>query len=89
MRKGVSKYKVPYPRRRAEYSLQFYFDDAGTLNMTETSQGGKDFGGHHSCDFYIFGKAIADSNLLSNEEKIVFRDFCKGFMNNTYKLKEI
>ena len=88
MKKGKNKYKIPYPRKRANYSLQFYFDDIGTLNMTETCQGGEDFKKHFATDFYIFGRAIANSKLLSNEEKVTFRDFCKGFMNNTNKFKD-
>jgi hypothetical protein len=68
---------VKFPIRKAIYSIQFYRDKQGTLNMLETCQGGKldDW-----LSMGIFGDHIAKSKLLNKKEKKAFAVFCKGFL---------
>lgn len=69
---------MKYPKRKAIYSIQFYKNKQGTLNMLETCQGGR-LDDWLSMD--LFGDYIAESKLLNKKEKNSFAIFCKAFID--------
>lgn len=81
----MSKKTKHYPKRKANYSLQFWFDKENVLKMTETCQGG-DL--DKSVDFGLFGLYLADTKVLNYKEKEAFFQFCNSFMVRFNELQE-
>ena len=77
--------KVFTPKRKAEYSLQFYFDKCKVFNLRITSQGG-DFS-KESLNLYYFGTMVAENDLMYPLEKNGFRGFCQGYINRLDEIK--
>jgi len=79
MEKSKKKY---YAKRSAIYSIQFWRDKDGTLNCSETANDGSI---NESLNMYSFGKFIARSKLLDDDDKRAFRSFCQAFENEYWR----
>ena len=72
----------------AEYSLQFWFDRKGTPNLLETSnmRKGRELKDIGSWNMHLFGSRIAASKLLDKEDKKMFAEFCKAYLEIYQKI---
>lgn len=78
----MKKWKNPAPLRKAIYSIQFYRDKKGVLNVTETCQGG-DL--NDLLNMYGFGQDVCKSDFLDKNEKASFASFCQGYIEQLKK----
>lgn len=72
--------KYNYPKRKAIYSIQFWYDEKEkVLTMTETANASDKL---NSADMYLFGGNIANSKLLDKKDKFSFKEFCRAYLQN-------
>jgi len=82
----MRKKQIPYPKRKARLSLQFYYDDTGLINFLVTVQKGKLL--DSCCDMHLFGYQLANNdNSLTIEEKIALKDFCEAYIKRFEELR--
>lgn len=74
--------KYFYPKRKAIYSIQFWYDEKNrVLSMTET--GNESDRLRDSMSMYLFGEKIAKSKILDEKDKLSFRQFCRAYLEGT------
>ena len=71
-------------KRNAPLSIQFW-RQYGTPMMTITTKKGDI---DYSADMFIFGRALAQNELLSEKDRHAFRNFCESYINEYQRIKD-
>lgn len=82
--KKSKTYSIKDLRSRFVYTLQFYRDKHGTLCLDETANRGSL---EDVMSMMVFGSRLAESPLLSYEDKLSFLRFCKSFIHKFEETK--